>query len=384
MPRNRGKSIRRPQKKTRTRRKKSRNTRKKINRGGDCNAWADEKNPGNAKSNFHKLCELIESTTGDIYRITPAESAKLLNDMVHLYFNDISVLEEIYKSMRSKDLCFLSQISFYNDQIIMFKHIGKTGHGPETFSPAVYYANQIMDCSSNIYAIPLTFQTSTGAHSNILIVQNYADKIVVEHFEPHGRFYQHETHLTNEKIAKMVDRLVYSLFGDPANPATKKTKDGKEIIIIKPSENCPMEIEALQGFLSDSPEWKGTCAMFSMWYAFMRLSSPKKRSADIYQTMYTILRKGNPVKIIQAIIKAFQGLITVAPRMEGLIYTVRGQGPPRLIMPTVRDKIVAAKNLQEELSNFQNVTFENNPEEWYQSRNAHRKAPGSDEDSDED
>ena len=96
--------------------------------------------------------------------------------------------------------------------------------------------------------------------------------------------------------------------------------------------------------------------------------------------MYTILRKGKPVEIIQAVIKAFQGLITVAPRMEGLIYTVRGQGPPRLIMPNVRDKIVAAKKLQEELSNFQNVTFENNPEEWYQSRNARRKAPDSDED----
>ena len=116
----RSKLIKRTLKNTRNksraiRRKKSRNTRKKISRGGDCNAWADEKNPGNAKSNFHKLCELIESN-GAIYTtpLTPAESAKLLNDMVHLYFNDNSVVEEIYKSMRSKDLCFLSQISFYN------------------------------------------------------------------------------------------------------------------------------------------------------------------------------------------------------------------------------------------------------------------------------
>ena len=394
MPRSRGKSIKRSHKKTRTHRKKSRNTRKKkISRGGNCKAWADKKNPGNAKSNFHKLCELIEST-GDIYTITPADSVKLLDDMVDIYFNDNSVLEEIYKSMRSKDFCFLHKIIIdvswnvipTHNNIYMYNHFGKLGEVFNYFSPAVYYEKQIMDCSSNIYAIPIHLITSTGGHSNILIVQNNENEkeLVVEHFEPHGRFYQHETHLTNEKIAKMVDRLVYSLFGDPANPATKKTKDGKEIIIIKPSENCPMEIEALQGFLSDSPEWKGSCEMFSMWYAFMRLSSPKKPSADIYQTMYTILRKGNPVKIIQAIIKAFQGLITVAPRMEGVIYTVRGQGPPRLIMPTVRDKIVAAKKLQEELSNFQNVTFENNPEEWYQSRNAHRKAPDSDEDTDED
>ena len=355
MPRSRGKSIKRSQKKTRTHRKKSRNTRKKISRGGDCKAWADKKNPGNAKSNFHKLCELIESTTGDIYRITPAESAKLLNDMVHLYFNDNSVLEEIYKSMRSKDFCFLHKIIIdvswnvipTHNNIYMYNHFGKLGEVFNYFSPAVYYEKQIMDCSSNIYAIPIHLITSTGGHSNILIVQNNENEkeLVVEHFEPHGRFYQHETHLTNEKIAKMVDRLVYSLFGDPANPATKRTKDGKEIIIIKPSENCPMEIENLQGLLSHSTEWKGTCAMFSMWYAFMRLSSPKKHSDDIYKTMYTILRKGKPVEIIQAVIKAFQGVITVdSPTVSGLgelKYTlVDGRvNEPRLLGETSREQI---------------------------------------------
>ena len=361
MARSRGKSIRRPQKKTRTRRKKSRNTRKKINRGGDCNAWADKKNPGNAKSNFHKLCELIEST-GDIYTITPADSVKLLDDMVHFYFNDPSVLEEIYKSMRSKEFCFLDKITIdvswnviptdetmtqqrlsLSNKIIMFKHTGKSEAVSQYFSPAVYYEKQILDCSSNIYAIPLSLTTSSGAHSNILIVQNNEKEIVVEHFEPHGRFFNYETHLTNQKIAKMVDHLVYSLFGDPAKPGTlrrtlrgiiTKTKDGKEIKIIKPKDNCPIEVKDLQGLLSDSKEWDGSCAMFSMWYAFMRLSSPETPSADIYKTMYTILQRGNPVEIIQAVIKAFQGLITVdRPTVSGL-----GK-EPRLLGLTSRQQI---------------------------------------------
>jgi hypothetical protein len=312
-----------------------------LNDVENCLKWADEKEPTNPDSNFHKLCKVILE---EGHKLTEEERIKNFEEMLHIYFNDGSIIEEIYKSMKSKDFCFLHTIylDILKEKFEMVNHIGKKNETIVDFDMNDYSANELDSCAidNNTFAIPIVFRLGNISHENMLIIQeNFPTKIVVEHFEPHGKRFllggnEEENIKINKIINEQIKYLIDGLFGG----------DYEEIEIITPKDTCPYSL-GLQGMVKDSNEWKGTCAIFSMWYAFLRLQQPEKSYTDIYKYMYDVFEKDNPIDIIHKIVLSFTNLIHIDTLSNKV-------GTDRILTKAVVEKIKTLKENKKEEENL--------------------------------
>lgn len=237
----------------------------------------------------------------------------------HIIFYDNSILKEIYKTIKSNELCFFNEISFkinpetltdetlWKDYYIM-KHVGKQTQFSQKFIPDLYYKTNIENCKHQYMAIPISYSEigAKSAHANMLIIHKDENTIKVEHFEPHGDYFSYDEE-KNEKINKYIDRLVYSLF--VRNGYTKE-----DIEIIHPEQLCNLKKSThsqLQQLLSGT-EFSGTCTIFSMWYSFYRLLYPSLSSEEVYRQMNDRLeRSTNRTETIKMIIQTFLSLIKI-------------------------------------------------------------------------
>ena len=256
------------------------------------------------KVQYTKLCNIVSGVS---------DATIVLNDLLSIYFNDNALLEEIYKSINSTKLCFLHRIDLFSENldISVIQHTGTKMETTTLFDPDKYYNEQINKCENDIFAIPIVFGFKIGNHANILIVKRlrYYDSdlvksITVEHFEPHGKmFYGDEIESENQKITDNINQLVHQLFD----------RETHSIYIITPDILCPESLSfgGLQGLVRDSSEWNGTCAIFTMWYAFKRLTEPYKSYNIIYQEMIDVFLKNDPIKTIEAITHSFVNLLNI-------------------------------------------------------------------------
>jgi hypothetical protein len=256
-----------------------------------------------------KSIELCESVNGVLNNETPTitDSMKVLHDLEYIYFNDPALLEEIYKSMSNKNFCFLHQIFLFIDTqlIYMYQHTGYQTRSMTLFKPAIYYKEQIINCDSDIFAIPIGFKIDLSPHANMLIVKRIRNPITqvlqsikVEHFEPHGALFNYNE-IKTKKIGDMISILIHTLFEREKIP----------INIFTPEMICPRPNSALQAMVSG--DWGGTCAIFSMWYAFKRLTEPEKDAKVVYAEMFKVFDKKSPIEIIKAITHSFVKLVNI-------------------------------------------------------------------------
>lgn len=190
--------------------------------------------------------------------------------LLHTYFNQPNLLNVIYKKMRAENkYCFLHEIGFeYNKEKplsdiqntdIIFR-LWKNDKGL-LLDVKLYIATEIALCRNKLMAIPFSF----GQHANILIVDNAAK--TVEHFEPHGDSYL-EPNIPEVIILTAAMELTRILF--------------PEYTYIPPIQVCPNF-----GFQKKHNEvfryslYKGACTIWSMWYAYLRLSNPDKPKEEI-------------------------------------------------------------------------------------------------------
>jgi len=239
-------------------------------------------------------------------------------EFTHIIFNDDAILEEIYKTIKSDELCFLHEIEInikIDDKIdpetvtdeklfYIIKNVGKDNYKLTTqFNPELYYETNIEKCQHKYMAIPI----GHSKHSNMLIIHKDEKNIKVEHFEPHGDSFSSDDLEMNKKINKYIDRLVYSLF--VRNGYTKE-----DIEIIHPEQLCKLNKSRhnkLQQLLSGT-EFDGTCTIFSMWYSFYRLLYPSLSSEEVYRQMNNRLeRSTNRTETIKMIIQTFLSLIKI-------------------------------------------------------------------------
>lgn len=260
-----------------------------------------------------KSIELCESVNGVLNNDAPTitDSMKVLHDLEYIYFNDDSLIEEIYKSMSNKNFCFLHEINLFIEESIIFikQHMGYTNKKANIFNPTTYYEEQIINCESDIFAIPIGFEMnfdSKDGHANMLIVKRIRDPITkvlqsieVEHFEPHGARYKHNE-IETKKIGDMISRLIHTIFD----------REGIPIDIFTPEMICPRTNKGLQSMVSRS-DWSGTCSIFSMWYAFKRLTEPEKDAKVVYAEMFKVFDKESPIEIIKAITHSFVKLVNI-------------------------------------------------------------------------
>jgi hypothetical protein len=264
-----------------------------------------------------KLCNAIigidDSATDD-------DITQKWKQFTHIIFPDHSIMKEIYKTIKSNELCFFNEISFkihpetLTDETLLEdyyikKHVGKQTIFAEQFYPDLYYKTNIENCKHKYMAIPISY-IEIGAkygHANMLIIHKDENTIKVEHFEPHGDSFSSYDEEKNERINKYIDHLVYSLF--VRNGYTKE-----DIEIIHPEDLCNLRKEThnqLQQLLSGT-KFSGTCTIFSMWYSFYRLLYPSLSSDEVYRQMNDRLeRSTNRTETIKMIIQTFLSLIKI-------------------------------------------------------------------------
>ena len=247
-----------------------------------------------------RLCERISGILDETKTIK--QRITIFQSLMHIWFNSHAILEEIYKSLHNENFCFLHDIFIRIDsenktsRISLFRHISRKFHENENvdFDINIYKSNQIDACKSNIMAIPVVFaiNNSRSSHANMLIINTKAK--TVDHFEPHGT-YSGSNNIPQELINTQIDKLIDMLV------------DRSIYTVTHPDATCPN----LQGFVGAS-EWRGSCAMFSMFYAIKRLLNPEKSHREINRDIETIFRTSrNPVNTIIYITKSLVNLLNI-------------------------------------------------------------------------
>jgi len=238
---------------------------------------------------------------------------EMWHKFIELIFNDNSIIEEIYKKMKTNGLCFLNNVGiFFDDSIspkfMLYKNLGrKTQKVEKEWNSKIYYDTNIKECTQQIMTIPIDLLGKYGHHSNMLIIKkNTTTNQVtweIEHFEPHGRQFSEEV-----SVNKAVQELVHDiLINDP-----EYNKDN--IKITHPNQLCRLTepIDKILQQILDNTKYEGSCTIFSMWYSFNRILYPQKESEQIYKEMNDTLNKStNPSKTIENIISTFLSLINI-------------------------------------------------------------------------
>jgi len=268
-----------------------------------------------------------------------------INELLHIWFNDSTVLDTLYKNLSKTGVfCVLDKLLFYFDETMtkpvkarVYDHIDLNGRVWESTISLPSYLLKIIECYERMIAIPITLKfENQGDHANMLIINRKMNEgkitFVIEHFEPHGMLYSGSSKNKNaisNTINKSIDKLIMELFNSDVfkNVFIKIDDEGKDISttlandrkrliendfavkIIHPPELCPRNLK-MQGLIKD-PSWEGSCAIFSMWYALIRLLNPTKKSEDINEYIYNFLNRGTTHEIIKQITRTFTKLITL-------------------------------------------------------------------------
>jgi hypothetical protein len=152
------------------------------------------------------------------------------------------------------------------------------------------YVSECITSGIKILIIPLTIQTSEGAHANLLIYR--ANTGVMEHFEPHGHeFAGRGSAYINKTLNGYLEQFVKLINKDiKANNKTLNEDQEKlpKITLVKAHDTCP-EIRGVQALEERSVipknaliEPEGYCEAWSMFFTELCLKNPEMSSREIY------------------------------------------------------------------------------------------------------
>ncbi len=240
---------------------------------------------------------------------------KIFEKILHLWFNDSSIIEEIFHAINSPDLCFLHKIDYFPDlnKFMLFPHFGKHKFSLSNSEIKEYYnidfnfdryiQTQINGCKSKLLAIPLGFP----GHATILIIEKMDNdvwgcfdqcgwfakprQIIVDHFDPS---YISEDYNKENPVEKLIQNL-FKQYAYQINYLGEVCPDIQNIIF------------------ADSEKYAGSCTQFSLLYAFKRLLEPQKSREQINTEMEEIFGK-DPEKRDEAmanLIRTFQSLVNI-------------------------------------------------------------------------
>jgi hypothetical protein len=253
------------------------------------------KNPKISHENAINLCSALNGilATSDKRKI-PEKFDKIL----HRWFLDDSIIEEIFKTMRSDQLCFTHHIVYVVDTraFEVLKHIGKDNKKYSKFNLSRYYNEQIRPCKSKLIAIPIYIHSTKErwGHATILIIDRTGEidkdgkeHIVIEHFD--------SSHVSNKyNFEEDALKLVKDMFGRRYNYE-----------FVDQMKTCPYSI---QSRLLNT-KYSGTCTQFQLWYALKRLLEPHKPRDQVIKEIDKFLDKGLDGMV--ELIKTFQQLIDI-------------------------------------------------------------------------
>ena len=279
-----------------------------------------------------KLCKIINGVLVN----TDDTPNNLFGELMSIWYNDTIVVSEIYKTLRRNGLHITNKIVMVvkpmdedhriliglpedndmplktaNDDKLFYFYISVDVEGRSTYFNADVFKHQMNKYleSDQLFAIPFSFSGFMGTHANMLIIRQYKNEkyekpvIECEHFEPHGQYFLAESNKEySDFIINRVWEIIHLLF-DP---------EKYKIIVLNPNQICPIveKYDTLQGLTTE--EWGGSCAIFSLWYMFLRLLNPSRSRSETYYLMNNFLKSSHSANdIIRQIIATFTSLVTV-------------------------------------------------------------------------
>lgn len=264
-----------------------------------CSENLKAKNPKISPETITSLCETVN---GILKSPDKRDIPEKLDSLLHKWFNDSSLLEEILKTINSKDLCFLHPVkyNFVKNKFYLEIHLGRDNHTREEINFKTYYANQIEKCESNLMAIEFGYLLpSTIAHSTMVVIERGKIRddgkqlIEVEHFD--------SSNAEGEHMKATLEKFIKSLFGEDKFYFNFHHQD----------KVCDFNIQCM--FFRNSPNLSGCCTQFALWYAFKRLLEPHKSRDDVVAEMAVLLNTNDPDKVMMILIKQFQSLLSIKP-----------------------------------------------------------------------
>ena len=157
-------------------------------------------------------------------------------------------------------------------------------------------AKAVSDCiirGVKIIIIPLGFETKTSGHANLLVYR--ANTGLIEHFEPHGKFYGGEgSQYASRMLNIYLDHFV-KLINKDIKAYNKTLNAGQEklpkITLAKAHEVCPVirGVQYLEGS-SIIPknaliEPEGYCEAWTMFFTELCLKNPEMSSREVYEAV---------------------------------------------------------------------------------------------------
>lgn len=258
------------------------------------------KNPSIVRAKALDICSTLN---GVLSTTKKRDIPEKFDNLLHEWFFDNSIIEEIFKTIRSDQLCFLHHIRYKNEEkkFTLFRNLGRTKHSSVYLDPKQYYEDQIVkQCKSKLIAIPLGIHVKDTdgtimAHATIIIIDITGKKnkdgkthIIIEHFDS-------STFSDEYNIEREIEKLVIEMFGNE-----KYTFE-----FVGQNDICPF---AIQNHL-EGTKYYGSCTQFQLWYAFKRLLEPHKSRKQIIEEMDVFLDNG--VDGMIQLIQTFQKLVEI-------------------------------------------------------------------------
>jgi hypothetical protein len=289
----------------------------------NCLKWLMNKYKGRTYKNENKDAEYKE------YESLCATRENIANiENLHLYFNDNNLLRSIYKQMAiDYNLCFLKDIIIVEniqDGIPEIQLKVNKNNNLVPFDDKIYMT-EIDICKDNMFVIPI----KADDHANLLIINK--EKKEIELFEPHGKIedlYKYNNRPHFYKLLISGSQIICdTLFSDYK--------------FIKSPFGCKPIIgfQALLNKLFKTSKFSGTCTIWSMWYAYIRLSNQNLNCDEAYDYAIKFLEdETNLENFIIYLINAFQNHVNILRNSNGRPYKIEGYN--KLIRQIIGDKII--------------------------------------------
>jgi hypothetical protein len=253
-----------------------------------------------SKPTLHGMDKLFLCVPEEGEKCTPvANSDVLLAFLNQTQYKSIAYIESIFKTLQQMipSACFLHpiglDISGGTSKFIITKHTGRNSEKEALLNLAKYKENVIEKCKPReggggdqkpLMAIP--FGLKMG-HMNMLIID--PNRETFEHFEPHGaKFYSGgKSKLINTEIERATRQLCQEWF------------PGYAYI---PRDDATNFQVILNRTFAESKHG-GTCAIWSIWYAYLRLSHPEFERTNIIEQSRKLLGQNDFAELEHFIIQ---------------------------------------------------------------------------------
>lgn len=246
-------------------------------------------------------------------------SDQLLSWLKNERYASFNFLEKVFQTLEiiNPTACFLADISFWYN---IKEEKGRLYYSRKTFDPTKYKIEQIDKCAARVMqsgrrkvaqgvrrlsyarqerpliAIPfsLSIESYDAGHANMLIID--PNKRECEHFEPHGKDVKFGVEKINEEIQRAAMDVCNQLF--PAYTYIPRSE--------------ATNFQSMLNRKFEGSPYGGTCQVWSIWYAYLRLSHPEFPREVILKRSYDLLAQNDFAELENFIVKFMTQLNSIS------------------------------------------------------------------------